>query len=72
VWHGLLLPQGFAGELDFDKEMGALEHKNQPNRLQGKGKDRLPPGKNKALTNKQRAAKDAKYGEYRWKCLGTS
>ncbi|KAF5838951.1 eukaryotic rRNA processing [Dunaliella salina] len=53
---------GFAGELDYDKEMSALERKGRQPKQQGKAKDRMQPGKSKALTNKPRAAKDAKYG----------
>eukprot|EP00983_Pelagomonas_calceolata_P024263 764395-Pelagomonas_calceolata.AAC.2 len=72
ILHILLFLVGFAGELDYDKEMSALERKGQqPNKQQGKAKDRMQPGKSKALTNKQRAAKDAKYGRGFLFCVST-
>lgn len=55
--------QGYGGELDYDKEMGAMDRKDKQGRQQGKFKDRASPGQGKGMMNKKRATKDAKYGE---------
>ena len=58
----MCIAQGYGGELDYDKEMSAMDRKDKQGRQQGKFTDRAPPGKGKGVTNKPRATKDAKYG----------
>lgn len=65
-------PQGFAGELDYDKEMGAMERRGGQSPKQGGGKfrDRGAPAKGKGPMNRARAVKDAKFGACVWNVEG--